>query len=382
MLIEKMRLTVLPRVNRNSWLEADRIASPMSWCAEFAERRSSWMGMQERVIVELTTNEGLSGYGMCRGGWAAAAVLRDHLSRLVLGRDVRDHGLIYNQVLIAITPYGGGGIAMSAVSALDIALWDATAKLFEVPLYQLLGGRVRSCVPTYVTCNDPLMAGDLDCRAYKIAVPYGPADGQAGFQENIELVKRMRNAIGSERPILLDCFGGWTVPYTLSMLAELQPYGVGWLEDPLPPDNRSGYHRLRRAVPSVRLALGNFEFSETGCRELITDGLVDVVQPDLTWMGGITPAFRIMHLAEETGVEFSPHNAAEQPWAVQLMCMTKNESMAEFVMRNGDTGDCAGVANERANIFPNVHVSEEPGASGPAPGYGADKNAVELHVRN
>lgn len=333
MRIEALELQVLPPRNAGTWLEATQIASPLSWDARYRARRADWLGLQETVVVRVWTDRGICGLGVTRGGAAVVAIIRDHFARLLWDTDPLHREMVWERLTRAAIPYGSHGLAFHAVSAIDLALWDVACQHWQAPLQVLLGGAAHHSLPAYATTNDVALTQGVPFAGYKIAVPFGPESGQAGVAGNVALVQQLRAEIGEDAELMVDAFGSWDVAYCLAMAERLKPYRISWWEDPLPPDDEAGYQALRRAAPHLRLARGNFAFAPADVWRLLQSGTVDLLQPDLTWVGGITAGLRIQHWAYVMGVPIAWHNGAMQPWALQLSATTAGQApWAEVVI--------------------------------------------------
>jgi L-rhamnonate dehydratase len=216
-----------------------------------------------------------------------------------------------------LRPIGRKGLGMAAISAVDLGLWDAYAQHLGVPVYDLLGGRNRPSIPVYASRlygSDDLEALAAEAKGYLAAgftamkqrFVYGPADGLAGMRRNAELVRTVREAIGDEADLMADAYMGWDLDYALRMVRLLEPYNLRWLEEPLVPDDISGYAALRARAP-MPIAGGEHEATLRGLHEMITARAVDVIQFDTNRVGGLTQARKICALAEAAGLPVIPH---------------------------------------------------------------------------
>lgn len=282
-----------------SWLTDAIVANPMSVYPQYWEHRSSWYRTMSAAVVEVVLECGVSGYGFVGGakGSAAAKVLEEQLRELVIGKSVFQTELIQEQLYRASVFYGRGGLAQCVISGIDIALWDAKGKVLNQPVYNLLGGKAHDHFRSYYTGNDPDALKEFGIHDMKIAMPYGPAHGVYGMQQNEAIVSRARETLGSEGFIALDIYMSWDVPYTLQMYDRLRDYGIAWLEEPVPPDNYEGYCEIRRSVKTM-VTGGEHEYTLEGFRRLIEEGCVDIVQPDIYRAGGPTGLKKIAALAK------------------------------------------------------------------------------------
>lgn len=292
------------------WIIDSVIANPMSGYPEYHARRSSWGSKANgTVVVELTTDSGLTGIGLSQGGIPAARIIVDHLSRFLLGSDPRDVERLWDQMFRATLPYGRKGLPICAISAVDIALWDLCGKLRDEPVYKLLGGETKSEIPCYVTGPQPLAAKELGFFGGKMPLPYGPADGIEGLNANVEMVAKAREQVGPDFDLMLDCYMALDVPYTIDLANAVRPYRVHWIEEALMPDDYDGHARIKAACPWQRFSTGEHEYTRYGFRELINRGNLDILQPDLGWVGGITEAKKIAAMAQAYDLPVIPHGS-------------------------------------------------------------------------
>ncbi len=276
-------------------------------------------GGVSNIIVRVRTDDGLEGLGTVGlGSPASIPIIEHHLTPLLVGRSPFDVELLWERMFRTTINIGRKGIVLEAISAIDIALWDILGKATGQPVYNLLGGRTRDRIRAYV--SQSYAKSDLDAvgaeaasysaqgfTALKMRFGYGPTDGEAGKRKNYELVETVRNAIGADLDLMADAYMGWTVPYAIDMIRRLEDLNLSWVEEPLVPDDIDGYVRLRSVV-STPISAGEHEFTRWGYRELLSRGAVDIVQPDVNRMGGITEARKVWALASAFNVPVIPHS--------------------------------------------------------------------------
>lgn len=321
----------------NTWLDQQRVSTPMASFPRFAERRSTWRGPGSDLIwVHITTDDPqVFGIGQARGGEVVAAAIRDHLTPLLIHQDIREVRRLTEECTRAMYPYGAGGLVGMAGSAVELALWDAVARAAGQPLYRLLGGSPEP-VPYYLTTPAPelkIPASLLTDAAFiKVPMPFGPADGGAGLSGNLTILEAVRAQVPEEIPLAVDCFMSWDVPYTVGFAQAASPFGLGWIEEPLAPEDLAGHRELRAAIAPVRVAGGEHGFGLRAGAELLRARAVDLIQSDVTWCGGISTARAIADHAAAAGVVFAPHNAAAQPWAMHLLAACTPPVLAEILL--------------------------------------------------
>jgi L-rhamnonate dehydratase len=226
---------------------------------------------------------------------------------------------------------------MIAISAVDIALWDLLGKSAKQPVYRLLGGRTKQRIPVYASRLYSVPLGELAAeakryknegyKAMKLRFGWGPTDGAAGMQRNVELVRTVRETVGDGIDVMADAYMGWTLDYAKRMLPLLEPFHLRWLEEAVIPDDIRGYAELK-AYGRVPIAGGEHEFALYGFRDLLEARAVDYIQFDTNRVGGISQARKIAALAEAHSVPVIPH--AGQMHNFHVVMASLNSPMAEY----------------------------------------------------
>ena len=305
------------------------VANPMSIYSEYKATRSLWNpdpGKFDGFTVEVSTDKGVKGYGT--GGAGGAAVVEQHLVKLLIGQNPFNVERIWDILYRSTMPYGQAGIAINAISGVDLALWDLIGKALGVPVYQLLGGDTKTRIPSYCTGNDLEQHLKFGYKRLKVAIPYGPADGREGQKKNVELVKRTREMLGPDGDIMLDCYMAWNEQYTIEMAGLVEPYRVYWMEECLQPRDYEGFGRLREAIKSTRIATGEHEYTRYAFRQLLDHRGAAIWQPDVNWCGGLTELRRIAALAAAYDIPVIPHVGGAFD-CVHFVCATPNSPWAE-----------------------------------------------------
>jgi L-alanine-DL-glutamate epimerase-like enolase superfamily enzyme len=277
---------------------------------------------QDLLLVELTTDEGISGLGEADSSPEVVRAVIDApyshevcrgLRGVVVGCDALDREAIWDAMYRASLFYGRGGAAMQAMAAIDLALWDVAGKAAGVPCASLLGGSRRERLRAYSSVlmpDTPAEAATL--VAAQRALGFGAVKlgwGGLGRSDALDesLVVAAVEAAAPDVDVLIDVGShGWGRDFrAMERFARmLAAHGVFWLEEPFPPDDLASYARLR--VSGLRIAAGEEECTLTGFERLIDAG-VDVVQPDPARAGGLTQCRRIARHAAARGVALAPH---------------------------------------------------------------------------
>ena len=294
------------------------LCTPLTHFSDYRKRPKDYAGKVGFVIVEIETDSGIIGVGSC--GTANSGIKRiieDHFAPLVIGEDPFKVELIWSKLYRSSARFGRRGVAISAISGIDIALWDIMGKALNAPVYDLLGGKTRDEIQVYASRMYALK--DLDAlkdeaRGYvkegftmlKQRFGFGPADGVKGMKGNIALVKAVREAVGDEIEVSADAYMGWDLEYAIKMERELRPYGLKWIEEALMPHDVNGYARLC-SVSQTPISHGEHSYTRWDFQEIIEKGAAHILQPDVNRVGGITEARKIWAMAAAKDLPVVPH---------------------------------------------------------------------------
>ena len=266
-------------------------------------------------IVEIETADGIVGWGECYGPSAVAkAYIETQFAPRIIGRDAFDVEVIWEDLYNRIKDYGGRGMATSALSGIDIALWDIIGKSCGKPIHKLIGGAYRTEVTAYAT---GLYFIDMD-RLVEEAVEEANEFVGNGFvaikmkiglgspKLDIDRVAAVRIAIGDDVRLMVDANHCFTVPQAIRIGRELEKLNVEWFEEPISPEDVDGYVEVTRSL-DMAVAGGENEFTRWGFRDLVVRKAMDIIQPDVCAAGGISECRKIATLASAHGVECIPH---------------------------------------------------------------------------
>jgi L-alanine-DL-glutamate epimerase-like enolase superfamily enzyme len=290
------------------------------------------------LVVEIFTDDGLLGIGNAALAPPLVKQTIDlYLKPLLIHQNPWDIEFLWQHMYRKTMAFGRKGIAMAAISAVDIALWDILGKSAKQPVYRLLGGRTKPRIPVYASrlysvelnqlAAEAKRYKDEGYQAMKLRFGWGPTDGAAGMQHNLALVRTVRGAVGDGIDVMADAYMGWTLDYAKRMLPLLEPFHLRWLEEPVIPDDIHGYAELK-SCGRVPIAGGEHEFTVYGFRDLLETRAVDYIQFDTNRVGGITQARKISALAEAYSVPVIPH--AGQMHNYHVVMASLNSPMAEY----------------------------------------------------
>ncbi len=292
------------------WLVDTLIATPMSAYPEYKQSRTSFgINVMKSIVVEVEASDGTIGISAGQGGAPACYMIEQHFRRFIVGQDPRNLNRIWDQMFRASRYYGGKGVPLWAISAVDLALWDLLGLLREEPFYQMIGGAVRNEIELYCTGIRPDVAKEAGFIGGKMPLPHSPADRREGLNANVKQFREMRDRVGPDFHLMADCWMALDVPYAVELAYALQEIGMYWLEEVLHPDDFDGYKLLKERVPWMRWTTGEHEYTRYGFRKLIESRSVDILQPDVMWCGGLTELLRISAMAAAYDIPVVPHGS-------------------------------------------------------------------------
>lgn len=369
--IRAMRLNRPPQeeprqARRRSWSETAEVANPMSRYSAVKTHRMLWLPAWEEVWCRVTLEDGTWGLGQTSHGRAVAAVLDDHLGPQLVGHDVMASETLADMLFRLTKPYGSTGLASYAVSAIDLALWDARGKLLDRPVSALLGGSPREPIFCYATGNDLDWYQELGFRAFKLACPYGPADGLDGLHKNEAFVAAAREQVGDDCELMLDCWMAFDIEYSVRLAETLRPYRLRWLEECLIPEDHDGHVALRRRLPWQTLATGEHWYTHVPFLWAATHRVVDILQPDIAWCGGVSTCRKIAAAAEAAGLSVILHGGGNTAFGQHVSTALPGGSWCECFV-----GTPPGVPLEEAWALPGQAVPRDGWlVPSDAPGFG------------
>jgi L-rhamnonate dehydratase len=323
MKISQVRLfEVQGEMDRSSAFWEERLVRPVDIYPEHRAEGVEWLSRLDKeryamrgLFCEIQTDEGVTGLGgptTLEQGF----IIIQQLAPLLLGHDPLATERIWDRLYRSMV-HGRKGTPMMALSVVDCALWDLKGKWLGQPVYRLLGGPTRETIPAYASAlgyslepervrQRALEIVDQGYTATKWFFRHGPTDGREGITKNVELVRTLREAVGPDVDIMLDCWMSWDVTYTIQMARRLEACHPRWLEEPVLPDKIEQYAEIRRSV-EIPIAGGEHEYTRWGLKALMDARAVDVLQPDIYWAGGISEMLKICALASSNDLPVIPH---------------------------------------------------------------------------
>lgn len=278
--------------------------------------RTNW------VFVKVYTDEGISGVGEATLEYKEKALLGavEHIKEYLVGKNPLNIERHYHDIY-RDAYWRGGPVLMSALSAVETALWDILGKSLGVPVYQLLGGRANDKVRIYVNgwfagAKTPEEFGEKAAEAVKRGVtamkwdPFGKNYmniSNAELNTALERVDAVRRAVGDKIDLLIEGHGRFDVPTGIKIAKELEQFNPMFFEEPVPPDNLEALKAVRDKSP-VAISAGERLYGRRDYKNLFEMRAADYIQPDISHAGGIMELKKIASVAETYYIPFAPHN--------------------------------------------------------------------------
>jgi L-rhamnonate dehydratase len=375
---DKLKIVSVDAYPVRLWANSTQGALP-KFTSDFDSRRWSYSGPYAQLAGALTvvikTDQGHVGYGMGAGGSVGVQIIEGHLRNLLLGVNPLNIEMLWDQMYSSSLAYGRRGVFVMALSGVDNALWDIYGKHAQQPVWRLLGGTTKEKAQSYFTNANPEKGLELGFEHFKLPIRDGLKDGRAGMRRTVDILTRTRAAIGPDRGLMIDCSSRWDdVAYTKEMARRLEDVRLYFIEEPLSPDNVLGYEQLVREVEGTLIASGEHEYTHHGFSMLFHHHAVEVVQPDVTWCGGVTAVRRIAAMAHAQGLPLIPHRGGSL-FGLPLVLSQPNATLAES-FGTGDEGtelmDAVTAPFERGYYYP---------PDGPGFGTGLTEDLIRRHVQ-
>ena len=270
-------------------------------------------------LVEVETDEGITGWGECFGpGNIALAnkyIVEKVIQPLIKGDDPLKKEYIWHKVYNLLRDSGQKGMPIQALSGIDIALWDILAKKSNLPLYQLLGGKTNDKIPVYgygmmlqkktvqelceLFKNEASQIKEKNFKAMKMKIGMGP-------KEDLKLVSAVRDTIGSEFKLMVDANHAYNKNDALYVGKGLDEMNIYWFEEPVASEDYDGYKELKEKL-KTNIAGGEAEFTKYGWNQLIKNNCIDIAQPEVCGLGGITEYLKVSALAQSNFIPIVNH---------------------------------------------------------------------------
>lgn len=357
-------------------------------------------GNFEWNFVRIHTDAGLTGIGESYRGGGVTDII-EYMKQFLIGENPLDVERLFHRMIQETSGHGGTtGKVVTAVSGVEIALWDLAGKLLNVPVYQLLGGKYRDEIRIYCDCHageayeveagyhDPAeedvyspeayadeaerirdlgytaLKFDLDIEQFDNDTdPFNGRIDNAAIQHKKEIVEVIRDRVGYDIDLAFDVHWDYTVESAKRLVRKLEPYDLMWLEDVVPPEKPAVQKAVTRATETP-LATGENKFRVHEFEKLLYDHAVDIVTPDPTTCGGLAESKSIANRAFENSIPFSPHNICSPIGTIacaHLCTAIPNFSVLEYHALELDWWDDLHTGDEPLIQDGFIEVPEKPG---------------------
>lgn len=296
-----------------------------------------WQKCFWQIVVRIDTDIGITGYGYGGGGEPGVLVINRHLRHHLVGVEVgsvNDIREIWDALYFTSLPYGRTGIALMAISGIDLALLDLLGHAERKPVCDLIGVRTKERIRAYASCSNFGLARDLGYNAVKF---FHQWKGNSDYDKAVEMASNVRNLLPNAL-VMVDCYLSWDYVVTLEMSRRLAEFDVYWFEDVLSPDHLEEMASLRLKIKPILLAGGEHDFSPRTFQTIAKTGALDLWQPDVTWCGGITAGLGIVNLAKSYNIPVILHRGGEV-WGLHLIAGSNCMDLAETLLEHWTTPD-------------------------------------------
>ncbi|RLE80333.1 MAG: mandelate racemase/muconate lactonizing enzyme family protein [Thermoprotei archaeon] len=288
-------------------------------------------GNFEWTLVKVYTDENINGLGESYWGAGVVEVI-ERLKRSLIGENPLNVERLYQKMYRGCIPIGSiAGTVVTAISGIEIALWDILGKKLDCPVYTLLGGEYRRKIKVYADCGSP-PDGDpesyvkrvkkvieMGYKAVKIDInpissrnardPYNRRITSNDIEHMVKVVETVREAIGDEIDLAVDCHWQFTPSDAIKLANKLEAYDLMWMEDPIPPENVDALVKVSRKT-NIPICTGENLYTRYGFKDIIEKQAVDVVSPDIPRAGGLSECKKIADMADLYYILFAPHNVS------------------------------------------------------------------------
>jgi len=282
------------------------LREPFAWAFDSTTARRS-------CLVEIVTDEGITGWGECFGPAKLNAAVVEAFSPHLLGQDPLRTESLWATLYNRFRDQGQKGLVVTAISGVDIALWDIKGKVFDAPIHVLMGGPLRTDVRAYATGTYRLREGKpldyvVDEVAGYVAEGFQGVKIKIGFDvdDDAALMRAVRNRIGPKPRLMMDANHGYDALEAIRLGRMVADLDIEWFEEPVVPEDLASYREVRDKQP-IPVAGGECEFTRWGFKDVLTTRSIDILQPDTCAAGGLSECKKIADMATAFGVRYVPH---------------------------------------------------------------------------
>ena len=302
----------------------ERLLRPIDIYPDYRTENPPWGGEQvddnnfrlTQCFVQIEADDG--SYGIGGPIWPdAARLILTQLRPIVMGKDPLATELLWDQ-MHRLQVHGRQGDPMIALSAVDCALWDLKGKVLGQPIWRLLGGPTRDQVPAYASMlgynvtdmglvkERALAKKEQGYSAQKWFFRHGPMSGHEGMKLNVAMVRTLREALGDDYDIMLDCWQSMNLDYAVDLCTRIEEFRPRWLEEAFMPDRIHSHVKLK-AKTKIPLSGAEHEYTRWGFKRFVEKDALDILQPDIYWCGGLSETLKIATYATVHDLIVIPH---------------------------------------------------------------------------
>lgn len=282
------------------------LSQPFSWSFDGVSKRST-------CLVEIETDNGLIGWGECFGPAKLNAAIVKAFEKHLIGADATATEAIWQTLYNRFRDQGQKGLTITAISGVDIALWDIRGKAANLPVHRLMGGPLRTRVQAYATGTYRREQGNPLEYIVDEVKDYA-AQGFEGIKlkigrdvdEDVELIRAVRRAVGPSRKLMLDANHGYDALDAIALGRRVADQNIDWFEEPVVPEDLASYRDVKAGQP-IPVAGGECEFTRWGFLNILTTRSMDILQPDTCAAGGLSECKKIADMASAFGIRYIPH---------------------------------------------------------------------------
>jgi D-galactarolactone cycloisomerase len=282
------------------------LAEPFAYSQAWYERRGA-------MLVEIVGEDGNSGWGEAFGPARLTAPIVEFYGSMLIGEDALATEAIWQTLYNRLRDHGQKGLAIEALSAVDIALWDLKGRHLGLPVHRLMGGPLRRRVEAYATGFYRKRSGDpmrylLDEAEQRVAAGFRAIKLKLGFgiDSDIALCRAVRKAVGDRIAVMVDANHAYDALAAIRVGRAIEALDIAWFEEPVPPEDLAGYREVKAAL-TIPIAGGEAEFTRWGFRGVLAERAIDIIQPDVCAAGGLSECKKIADMASAFGVRCNPH---------------------------------------------------------------------------
>ena len=300
----------------------------------YKENLNEWRPKLWQIITKISTDKkNIFGFGTGGGGNASKEVIDGHLGNMIINEEITNQNdimKIYEKLYEKSIPYGRGGIASMAISSLDLAIWDAFSKYYEIPIKNILEKNSKKHIneiETYATGNNVEKYSNLSINNFKLSVR-SSEDFENDYKKLHSIISNTRKSISNAKKIMLDCYMTWNLSYAKKMSKRLIDLNIEWIEDICTPDIILENKPYNKKIFDVQIAGGEHEFNYNNFQLMKEHDSYDIWQPDITWCGGLSAILKIIDINSKK-YKIILHRGGE-PWGLPLIQSGLITNMAEL----------------------------------------------------